>query len=438
MASTSRKYATSKGWDVENKTAKPRKDFSKASLENLPYDILIRLLSLSLELNLMHTSHTIREKLIGGIGIDKAFSVGAKTISLVALMPPYSWSDRFAYHRDVGFMDVERSQNTAQHLILQEKVFNSGWFTHPRIVCQLLPQAIKITLEKIMVTAEAGKVMKDMHMRCPNILSLGNSRSSADYEFLSIENGRKGFLNALNAFQLFVRDKPSHHRFSGNRVEVVPVIAMCHIPGALLQPPFNEEKIQLLWIFHKMIGESRFRDRRVALRGQEKFEISIDEARLVTAIEAELSEGNVDAVRQLVDIRATLLFARNLHWDYSIEPHWYLIAARSSNGLMLHNLAQMDLPDAEYRTRSIPFWDTDLFEGLSVAVSTLGEKYASRLYARLEKFQDKLDSFKLPDGNWKRIRGPDPCFINDDLEDLGYEEWMSHRQERSRQMASFM
>lgn len=177
IGKASRKHAALERWSGGEAAKRSQTDGPKTPLERLPYDILVKLLSVSLELNLMHTSRTIRGKVSNGLGIDKAFSVGAKTITLVALMSPYSWNDRFTYQRDVGFLDVERSRNTAQQPILQEKIFNSGWFHRPRVVRQLLPQLINISLERITVASKAAETLRDMRKRCPDFLKLGQGRS---------------------------------------------------------------------------------------------------------------------------------------------------------------------------------------------------------------------------------------------------------------------
>lgn len=173
MASASRKHAASKSWSSGEAVKRPQNVSRKASLETVPYDILVKLLSLSFELKLIQTSHTIRERLSNRIGIEGAYSVGAETITLVALLPPYIWTDKFPYRRDIGFLDVERSRNSEQHLILQEKVFSSGCFPHPRVVRRLLPQVMKISLERITVASEATKTLRDMRKRYPDFLKLG-------------------------------------------------------------------------------------------------------------------------------------------------------------------------------------------------------------------------------------------------------------------------
>lgn len=126
-------HTGSKSWGGRKVAIRSQIDGHKVLLKRLPFDIMVKLLSLSLELNLIHTSHTIRETLKRSIGIEQVFSVGAKTIILVALMPPYLWNDRFSSQRNIGFLDVQRSYNTAEHMILQDKVLKSGWFPNPRV-----------------------------------------------------------------------------------------------------------------------------------------------------------------------------------------------------------------------------------------------------------------------------------------------------------------
>lgn len=113
-----------------------------------------------------------------GIGMENAFSVGAKTIALVALMPPSSCIDNSSQERDIAFLDARRSQDTPQHMILQEKVFNSVWFHHPRLVRQLLSQLTGITLDSITVSSEATKTLEDMRKRYPDFVKLGQGRGS--------------------------------------------------------------------------------------------------------------------------------------------------------------------------------------------------------------------------------------------------------------------
>jgi hypothetical protein len=138
------------------------------STERLPSDILVKLVSISLELNLPYTSRTTREQVSNGIGIDKAFSVGAKTITLVALMFPYSWNDRFMNQRGAGFLDIEKSRNTVQHLVPQEKVFDSAWFpAQAWFDSYVLPRLMRLSLEMIAVAFESAKTLRDMPKAYP-------------------------------------------------------------------------------------------------------------------------------------------------------------------------------------------------------------------------------------------------------------------------------
>lgn len=107
---------------------------------------------------------------------------------------------------------------------------------------------------------------------------------------------------------------------------------------------------------------------------------------MATAIEVALLEGNVDAVREMVRFRGQLQDSKRESWEDRtediVESKWYLLAARSSNKLMLHNLIQLDQP-ARDGTSNIPWWDKNFVDEVSRIVRERPDARFARKNARL-------------------------------------------------------
>lgn len=206
------------------------------------------------------------------------------------------------------------------------------------------------------------------------------------------------------------------------------------MPEALLQPPYTGENIQLLWMFYAMMSTS---ERVHEHEKTGKLRVSINDGRLVTAIEFALSEGNVDTVRELVSIRAFFRESREKPWkdrpEDLIKPEWYLLAVRSSHKAMLQNLAQLDMPD-DHHTRNIPYWDSDFVEEVSRVATTRLDRFTREMYACLRRHCDLLDEHKLPDGTWMRISGPAPWWSEGD-HSYGYSDWIRLREKHAEDIA---
>ena len=444
MANASSKPAASGSWNGGKVAMSLQNDDHETSLDTLPYDILIQLLSLSLEPYLFHTSHAIRQKLGSGLGGDQAFSNVAESIILVALLPPCSWTNHLSSQSDFSFMSAERSRNAAQHIHFQEQVFRSGWF-HPRVVRLLLPQLMKISLEKTIGIAEASIVLQDMCKRYPNFLKLGQAPRLHDscFEYISSE----GITTSLqaNPFLLQLPKDPS----MDFRLDVFPpsdyfcVVGICHVPDALLKVAClgTEESIQLMFMFLKMMDFSKMAH---AAEKSGVLPISINKALLASAIDTNLSQGNADAVRMLVALRDSVkhIWAKTSSDEAEalIEPRWYLLAARSPNKLMLHNLAQLET-SGEYEGiyMSIPYWDNEFVEALSRLVMTGVERWTLEAYACVLRVRQNLDSYKSPGGGWMCMSITMPKLWDEEYINLqNYSKWMAHRENRAKEMANIL
>jgi hypothetical protein len=445
MANNPSKHAASEGWNSGEVATSRQNDDRKTSLETLPYDILFRLLSLSLEPNLIHTSRVIREKLSRGLGGEKAFSTVAKSIILVALLPPSSWAKQLSTRHDFSILGVERSRNTAELVLLQEQVVQSSWF-HPRVVRLLLPQLMKISLERIMGTAEASSTLQVMCEQYPNFLTLGiGPRGDCFFEYLSSDGIKTRFL-VVNSFVLRFPIDPTVdlRHVVWTRDYLVYVAGMCHMPDALLECAClgTEESIQLVWMFHEMM---RISEQAHEQENSGVFPVSINEVLLAHAIETNLSLGNVDAVRTLVSLHEFVAEIRAKHSNCQdealIKPRWYLLAARSPEKLMLHNLAILEELDEDGTgecCRSIPYWDDEFVEALSRLVRAGVDRWTLEAYARVLRARQELYRHKSPDGDWMRLSVVPPLEIEADNYQLSYSSWIAHRENRTEEMAGVL
>lgn len=450
MTNESSAHAASESSNNSEVATSSQRDDRKASLENLPYDILFKLLSLSLEPYLLHTSQAIRQKLSSGFGGDKAFSIVAKSILLVALLPPSSWAyppdfqaAQLSSKRDFSFLGAERSCNTAQHVLLQEQVFRSGWF-HPRVVRLLLPQLMKISLERIIGTAEAISTLQFMCEQYPNFLMLGQGPELYDsfIEYLSSE-GIKTRLGPIYPFitHFSTNSSVDFRNSSLGMPHYLYVVGMCHIPDALLECAClgTEESIQLVWMFHEMM---RISEQAHKQENSGVFPVSINEALLAHAIETNLSQGNVDAVRTLVRLHEHVAIVRAdpdvYRYEGWIKPRWYLLAAKSPDKLMLHNLALLEM---YYGTRgvnsykSMPYWDSEFVQALTRLVRTGVDWWTLQAYASVLRAHPDLKNHKTPDGDWVRLLVGPTWESENDFIARNYSSWMAHRQHRAKEMA---
>ena len=129
----------------------------------------------------------------------------------------------------------------------------------------------------------------------------------------------------------------------------------------------------------------------------------------------------MDAVRELVMIRGHLQENRKDSWKDRTEEYikleWYVLAVRSRNRLMLHNLAQLGIP-YDHETRNIPYWDSEFVEEVSRAATIRFYRFTEQMNTFLRRQAEKQEDNKPPDGRWKRISGPLPWYIEDDDYDL--------------------
>lgn len=112
---------------------------------------------------------------------------------------------------------------------------------------------MRITLDRVTLAPEAAKTLLDMRRRYPDFLTLGQARTPETYKFEYLNSkGTKRTLGASDPLRINVTiDQPRVLK-----PQWVYVTGLCHLPDAVLEPPFTEESIQLLWMFGKMMRHS--------------------------------------------------------------------------------------------------------------------------------------------------------------------------------------
>ena len=391
----------------------------------------------------------------------RAELTSARDALLAAPLPPGSLDEdggRKAL-QVYGQLAAIRAKDGAEQIIMQQRIFSSPWFD-PQQVRLLLPELIKLALLQLMRPADVTKSMDDLRRRFADPLSIYTHA----IPFVSVDDAKDMKLELSSPF--FLKCWNRRWKFRGSRA----VMTLCSFPDMLLQPPFDEERIQLLWMFRQMrlVSDGRapewLQDRkqrhmagvRRRPKSRIKVPVGINADLLCSAIEYAISTndtrglvgGNYDAVTALFDIRESFQFAFGLKefvYDetvdsnvYSsedqyrdgrndlIKPEWHMLAAKQHDSQMVQLLAQLD-------GWSVPYWDAGFAQWAADPLQDHMTDYASDLAYWVLQRRKNLASKKLPSGQYKRFNCPPPPWGKDDDFELGYDDWLWWRESSHRQ-----
>ena len=377
MATDSRKRASSNSWSDGTPSKNSRNLITKTTIETLPKEILEKILGFSGSFNLTRTSRTLQSKLDG-----------LRDQLTIALLPPSSWEDRHIFDpedEDARYIHLSghRAHNKAESVSMQNKVFRSPWF-HPRQVRYLLPRLMRIALPRLMTPKDVDRLMRKLRENFNDPLEIQNNTFTFD-----------SFVICQSHVKLYMENPFSFSQMHGlNLTPCHSCVAIAwSMPDSLLLPPFDEEDIQLLWMFRNMMFEPAVMEIR-----DEDFPCSVNADLLVAAIEYAIMAGNVDATRELIFLHS---FTTLDKWEKNCEldPKWFSLLVTTDDPVMFRCLAQLD-------RRSFPYWDLDFVNW--AADSSRPRADTLVIFVGIWAMQqcENLESKRLPSGDWMRIECP--------------------------------